>query len=286
VYQLVRIKILAIILLLLSPSLVCSEEYKARLEIAIAPFLPVKTLVQNYAPMRDYLQSKLNEPVTIISAPDYKTYYKRIKNREYPIIITVASSAYLAWAESSYIPLLRPLVYTRPVLVIAKDQPNLQPADLRGKTIAMSDTLAIVSMQGLQMLRDAGLKPGIDVTIKNLPNHGAAVNHVISGDVSAAIVSDRALMQMPISIQNKIIVAYTWDKGAAPGIVYLGSPNLPREKLEQIKKAIHEFAQQSPEGIKLMNAMGYGGLASIGPEDLRSLEPYGALLKKAIARDP
>jgi len=282
----INIYILAITLLVLPPSSSWAEEKSAGFEIAIAPFLPVKTLVQNYAPLRDYLQNRLHQPVTIISATDYKTYYKHIEKREYAIIITTASSAYLAWTESGYIPLLRPVINTSPVLVIRKDHPDLQLNDLRGKALAMSDATAIVSMQGEQILREAGLKPGHDVTIKNMQNHAVAVNHVIAGEVAAAIVSDRAIQQMPASIRDKIKIIYTWDKIAAPGIVYLGSPNLPREKLEQIKIAILEFAQQSTEGIKLMNNMGYGGLVPVGGDELRLLQPYGVLLKKAIASEP
>jgi phosphonate transport system substrate-binding protein len=278
------IRILAAWLILFT-SIALAEQQKGGLEIAIAPFLPVQTLVKNYSPLTEYLQSKLNEPVTIISAPDYKTYYRHIEKRDYAIIITTASSAWLAWTESGYIPLLRPVIYTSPVLVIRKDQPDMSLTDLRGKIVTMSDATAIVSMQGLQILSEAGLQPGQDITINNMKNHTVAVNHVISGDVAAAIVSDRAIQQMPDSIREKIKIAQTWNKVAAPGIVYLGNPNLPRDKLKQIKMAIHEFAQHSAEGIKLMNKMGYGGLTPVGKDELQSLQLYGVLLKKSIASD-
>lgn len=261
-------------------------EQKGGIEIAIAPFLPVKTLVQNYAPLRDFLQAKLKHPVDIISAPDYKTYYKRIEMREYPVIVTPANSAYLAWTDTGYVPLLRPLAYTRPVLVTDKYQGIRDLSDLRGKTVAMPDALAIVSMQGMQMLREAGLKPGHDVSVRNLQNHAAAVNHVIAGEVAAAVVSDRAILQMPAQVRDKIKIVRTWDKGAAPGIVYMGSPNLPPKKLEQIKQAILEFAQHTPEGRRLMTDMGYDGLAPVAAEELRALEPYGILLKQALAGNP
>ncbi|HEX5338331.1 MAG TPA: PhnD/SsuA/transferrin family substrate-binding protein, partial [Gallionella sp.] len=124
--------------MMLSVSSVQAAEQNIGFEIGIAPFLPVKTLVQNYAPMRNYLQSHLHQPVIIVSAPDYRTYYQRIHKREYPIIIAAANSAYLAWAESSYIPLLQPLIHTRPVVVISKDKKLSKLSELRGKTVAMS----------------------------------------------------------------------------------------------------------------------------------------------------
>lgn len=264
----------------------CAAERKDGIEIGIAPFLPVKTLVQNYAPLRDYLQNRLHLPVTTVSAPDYKTYSKCIQKHEYPIIIAAANSAYLAWAESAYVPLLRPLIYTRPVLVIAKDHTFKQVSELRGKTVAMPDALSVVGMQGLQMMREAGLEPEHDVSVKNMQNHSMAVNHVIAGEVAAAIVSDRAIMQMQPSIRAKIKIAHMWEKGAVPGIVYLASPDIPHDKLEQISKTIYEFAQNTPEGIKMMREMGYEGLTPVRPEELQALAPYGALLKKAIFNNP
>ena len=55
---------------------------------------------------------------------------------------------------------------------------------------------------------------------------------------------------------------------------------------EQINKAIIEFARDTPEGIKLLNDMGYGGLKPIVAEELRLLEPYAAMLKKALTKAP
>lgn len=279
----IRLKVLAAALLTMFVCGVCASERNPGIEIGIAPFLPVKTLVQNYAPLREYLQNHLHEPVTIVSAPDYQTYSKCIQNRDYTIIIATANSAYLAWSDSHYIPLLQPLNYTRPVVVIAKDQELKQLSELLGKTISMPDILAVVSMQGLQMLSEAGLVPERNVFIKNMQNHSAAVNLVIAGEANAAIVSDRALLQMPASTREKIKIVHTWEKGAVPGIVYLGSPDLSHDKLELIRKAIYEFSQNTPQGQKLMKEIGYDGLTTIQPEELRPFAPYGALLKKAIS---
>lgn len=269
--------------LLLNVMSVFAAEQTGGLVIGIAPFLPVKTLVQNYAPLRDYLEIKLNEPVSIVSAPDYKTYYKSIQKHDYEIVITNASSAYVAYTDYAYTPLLQPLNFTHPVVVIGKDQKLTDLTELRDKTIAMSDATAVVSMQGLQMLREFGLQPGRDVSIKNMQNHSAAVNYVITGEVDAAIVSDRALMQMPATIKDKVKIVYTWEQGAAPGIVYMGSPKLSGDSLKLISKSILEFVRDTPAGKKMMLDTGYGGLISVKPEDLQALAPYGILLKESLS---
>jgi phosphonate transport system substrate-binding protein len=278
-------RILSTVLLSLHVLATHAAEQKVGLEIGIAPFLPVKTLVQNYAPLRDYLQTQLKEPVFIVSAPDYKTYYQAVQKHEYPIIITAANTAYLAWADDKYIPLLQPINFTQPVVVITNSQTFKQLSDLRDKTISMTDATAIISMQGLQMLREAGLEAERDITIKHMQNHSAAVNLVIAGEATAAIVSNRALMQMAPAIREQVKIVFTWEKGSAPGVVYMASPDMPRDRREKIKKAILEFAQNTPEGKKLVTDFGYGGLQNIDPADLQALAPYGALLKSILANE-
>jgi len=276
-------RILAAVLLSMHILATHAAEQKVGLEIGIAPFLPVKTLVQNYAPLRDYLQTQFKEHVVIVSAPDYKSYYKAVQKHEFPLIITAANTAYLAWADDKYIPLLQPQNFTQPVVVITNSQSFKQLSDLRGKTISTPDATAIISMQGLQMLREAGLEAERDFTIKHMQNHSAAVNLVIAGEAAAAIISNRALMQMPPSIKEQVKIVHTWEKGSAPGVVFMGSPDMPLKRLEKIRKAILEFSQNTPEGKKLMADFGYGGLQNIEPAELQALALYGALLKSILS---
>lgn len=256
-------------------------EAKPPIEIAITPFLPVRTTVQNYEPMRVYLEKRLQRKVLFISAPDYKTFARRTQHLDYAYVITVAHAAYLAQTETGYVPLLRPMNQTEPTLVVAKTDPLERLADLRGKTIALSDPLALVSMQAQSMLREANLDPERDVALKYLPNHGAAVNYVLSGEAAAAIISNRALEQMPAGTRDAVRVVQAWHKGAAPGIVYLASPKVPRAEAEHFSKAVLEFAN-SAEGRVLMQRMGYRTLLPMGPDDLNFVAPYGAALKAAL----
>lgn len=257
-------------------------EAASGIEIAVTPFLPVRTLVQNYEPMRLYLEKRLQRPVIFITAPDYKTFHERTQKQEYNYLITVANAAYLAHTEAGYTPLLRPAIYTRPTLVVAKAAPLEHIADLRGKTIALSDPLAIVSMQALSMLREAGLDPEHDVVLLYRRNHAAAVNYVLSGEVAAAIVSDRALAQMAPAVKEGVRIVQSYDKGAVPGIVYLASPRLSPEQRDRFTRAMLDFVHTS-EGRTLMEQLGYGTLLPAKAEDLKFLAPYGAALKQGLA---
>jgi phosphonate transport system substrate-binding protein len=277
--------LLAVLLSLLAPCAFAKTQ-PGDFELAFTPFLPAHTMIQNYQPMRAYLEMRLQEPVTLVTAPSYKIFNDRLRQHAYPFVITTANSAYLACADSGYIPLLRPAINTRPVLIVAKQSTVATMRALRGAILTLPDPLAIVSMQALSMLREAGLDPRRDVTIKYLPNHGAAVNYVISGEAAAAVVSDRALMQMPDASRNAVRVVQTWGPGAAPGVVYLASPQVPRARAERLSQAIVEFVRNTAEGREMIRKLGYGDLVPAKAEDLKPLAAYGAQLKAALGAVP
>jgi phosphonate transport system substrate-binding protein len=253
------------------------------IEFGVTPFLPARMLVQNYQPMRHYLEEHLHEPVVFVTAPDFKSYFERVARHEYPFIMTVAHSAYLAHVESGYVPMLRPRVPTRPALVVVKDNGLVRLAELRGKTIALPDALGVIAMQARQMLREAGLDPARDVSLRYLPTHSAAVNYVSSGEVAAAIVSDRALQQMPAATRNAVRVVETWEPGALPGVVYLASPRLAPERVAQVREAILAFAHDTGDGRDLMTRLGYGDLVPATADDLKPIAPYAAMLNEALS---
>lgn len=252
------------------------------LELGVAPVLPARTIVQNYQPMRVYLEQTLKRPVLFVTASSYKNFHERTQRHEYPVIITIASAAYLAATESGYVPMLRPAINTRPVLVVTKDSPMARVQDLRGKTIALPDPLAVISMQAVQILREAEVDPDKDIGLQHLPNHSAAVNHVLTGEVAAAIVSDRTLQQMPPATQQGVRVIKRWEKAAAPGVVYLASPALPHQQVEQMTRTILTFVQETPEGRALMKNWGYGGLVPATMQDLLPLAPYGERFRQVL----
>lgn len=142
-------------MLLAAPSVV-AQEVQQRYELAFTPFLPVRTLMLKYEPMRVYLEERLREPVALVTAPDYKIFNQRMRNHDYAFVVAVANTAYLAHAEYGYTPMLRPAILTRPVLVTGKKSRIKNLKDLRGAIIALPDRLAVVSVQGLQMLRRPG----------------------------------------------------------------------------------------------------------------------------------
>lgn len=78
------------------------------LEFGIIPYLPTPTILERYKPLRNFLEQRLHEPVSIVTAPDYPNFIERTQRREYPFVITASHAARLAELEAGYQPMLRP----------------------------------------------------------------------------------------------------------------------------------------------------------------------------------
>jgi phosphonate transport system substrate-binding protein len=256
------------------------------LEIGVAPYLPTPQLVSNFQPLRHYLEDQLRRPVTIVTAPDYRYFNERLRRHDYPLIIAVANSAYLAFKESGYVPMLRPRHNTRPVLVVIGGGKWAGLEQLRNQTVAVPDPLAVISMQADQVLRAAGLEPGHNITVRHVANHATAIRLVATGEVAAAFVSDRAILQMSVETHRQVRVVRTWDEYAVPGVIYLASPNLPPEQVSRLRQAIAAFANSDPIGRQLMKEWGYRGLVAVRVEDMEQLAPYGRRLKAMLEERP
>ncbi len=128
----------------------------------------------------------------------------------------------------------------------------------------MTDSTSITSQYAIQLLKAEGLHADKACKLYNMGDHKSAVNMLITGDVDAAIVSDHAIRQIPASMQEQIVVAYTCDQ-PLPGSVFMGNPQMDRTHLKQISKAILDFTNHTPDGIRLMRRIGDHGLSLVSP---------------------
>lgn len=263
-----------------------ASDTPAPIEIALEPFLPTALLLQNYQPMTSYLEQRLQRRVILITAPDYRTYNERMLRREYTFMIAVANTAYLAVSDAGYTPLLKPAVYTRPALIVLRNSTVQRLQELKNLKIATTDAMGVIAMQGIAMLQEAGLDPAHDVSLQHFANHGVAVNFVSTGEMDAAIVSDRALKQMPDNKRDALRIVEVWEQGAVPGIIYLASKSVAPEIVAQVRDAILEYTHDTEAGRKLMTEFGYGSLLPVQADELQFLAPYGVQLKALLGRLP
>ena len=272
---------LVLLLAMLFPGHPAWSAEPGTLEIGIIPTLSTRTILATYQPLRGYLEEQLQQPVSLITAPDYRTFVERTQRGEYRFVITAPHFARFAQVEAGYRPLVRVKRELRALLVTRTDNGIARVADLRGKSVSTPEGLAVVTMLGEQLLRDQGLTPGRDVEVKHLASFNSAVLAVHNGETAAAFTAATALKQMPPDVRNSLReIAAT---GSVPHVIFLAHPKVPAADEKRMTELLLAFETRSPAGIKFFEKTGFAGYVRPTAAELRRLDPYVAEVKKQLA---
>lgn len=273
----------AVLLLWLPIASVAEQATHNPLVIGVFPYLSANAVIKKFLPLRDYLEKQLGRPVQLYTAPNFETFTQRMLNNEYDIAIAAPHLARLAQTRAGYHPLLRHQQNWRSIIVVGADSTISSPAGLRGKTLATPDSLALVTMEGKQWLRQHGLQPGTDVALHQATSHNNAVYLVRNGGAAAAITEENILQQMPDALKNSVRVFARLEP--MTNIIYLATPRLDKATVKRIENLLARFGEISAGGKQFYKPTGFEGLTPITEAEMKSMDPYaheaGQLLRLA-----
>lgn len=265
--------------MLISAAVFCRGTADAStLEIGIWPYMSTQALLTLYHPMQRYLQEKLQRPVLFVTAPDQRIFVARTQAGQYRFLITAPHFARLAQKEAGYVPLLRAARDSVTVFIVRKGGNFSSLSDLRGKTITMPSKLTMISILGLWKLKESGLVPGRDVSIRYAVSHNSAALDVLRGNSAAAVVGATILDQMPDRAKFRVLV----EAGTTPPLIVLANRNVPEEEADKMKRLILDFSENTPEGRQFIEKGGYKGFKEPSKGDMKRLDPVVAELEKLL----
>ena len=276
-----RFNLLAL-LMVFAASAIAQQKHQPPLEIGIFPYLSTRALLSTYQPLQRYLEQTLQRPVHLVTAPDMRTFVGRTLEGAYTYVVTAPHFARLAQTEAAYRPLLRANRNLAGVLLVRKDSAIHNIDQLRGKTVVTPDSIAIVSLLGVELLKRNGLIAGKDVIIQNLPSHNAAVVTLQNGAVDAAVVSQTAFLQMtPEQRAGLTVIAQTAE---VPHVMYLANAKVSTVDALAFVNLLQQFVEHTVEGRQFIENLGYQGLRAPTEQELRSLDSFLDVLKADQAK--
>lgn len=259
--------------LLLSASLApahAAHDQEEALALGVFPNLSARAIVTLYQPLQAHLEKNLHLHVQTYSAPDFKSFVERTFRREYDVIVIAPHLARLAQTEAGFVPLFRYSQELHAMVVAAKSSDIRTVDDLRGKTIALPDRLAVMPVLGLRLLRNRGLTDS-DFRIYPAASHSNAVLSMQRGEAQAAIIGSAPFAQLPEDLRNGLRIVAASE--SIPNQFILANPNLPPARIEAIRKALLDFAATA-EGRQFFENNGFGGLKPASESDLKKMESY------------
>jgi len=252
---------------------------EAELKFGIFPNLSARLLIETYQPVADALSSELKRPVTLHTAPDFKTFFERTQAGEYDLVLTAPHLAWLAHKEQGYRPLFVYQRNTEGILVVRADSRVQNPGDLRGKTIAMSDPLAVTVMRMESDLAKAGLQGGRHYSKLEVGPHNNAALHVYEGKSDAAIMGRLPFQRLPEVMRKNLRIIRT--TAGFPSQVYLVNSRLSNAQEWALRGALQDFMQSS-QGKAFLAGGGFEGLRKIGGWELRQFDADGLQVKQRL----
>lgn len=276
---------LALGLALPVPAAAAQKAAGTPLTVGLMPYLSTRTLLRTHEPLVHSLEQQLNRPVQLRTAPDYPTFFRRLRDGAYDIVISAPHYGWLAIKDYGYQPLLVHKEPIRGVLVTAAAQPLTRTDELRGGTIAVTDRSALMAILGALSLADEGLIEGRDYRFVSAVSHSSAIQNAVMGKTRAALVNSTGLLLSPSEIRDKAVI---WRELAVfPGQFYIAHPRMLQDELNAVRSALLGF-EQSAAGREFFTTTRQGGYRALSAEDRaqldRSLPETRRLLREALAQ--
>lgn len=250
------------------------------LVMGIFPYINSYAVVSQFVPVRDHLATQLGRPIQVFTASDFRSFFERTQKEEYDIVLTAPHFARLAITEANYVALATYKAELNSVIIVKRDSPIQQLSELRGKSIAVPDKLAIVTMLGTQLLREAGLQPDKDYQLVVTRSHSSAALSVQSSQHAAAIIGSTPFKQLPQEQQDGLRIIGT--SATLPTQYYLAHKRLGGRQIEQIRSALLQFAEKTPAGQKFIEDSHYGGIRASNGAELKKMDIFSLEVKRLL----
>ncbi len=245
----------------------------APLEMGLLPNVSARALLSQYQPMREYLTRVLQRTVHVSTASDWSVFHQRMASIEYDLVATAPHMARLAQLDHGWQPMVQMLPDVKCLLVFAAARPIESVAELRGKTLVLSNPQSLVAMHGMTWLASMGLRSGQEFGLVRTPADDSAGNVLARGVATAALISAGELNSMPEVVREQLRVLTAFAE--VPGFMILASPRIDAAMRQHVKQHLLAFTDTgSSEAAAFMRATGCTGMREIAPAVLQSMDVY------------
>lgn len=264
-----RLMLLGGLGLLAAGAPLAQEKPAKALTLGLMPYLSTRTLLATYQPIANALERDLQQPVQVVTAPDFDTFVKRVFDGDYDVTVLAPHYARIAMKDYGYKTLLMHKSPIRSAIVTHRNNPLTSLKDLRNQSISIVERSALVVIGGAVALADEGLKEDIDYRFVETVTHSSALHSALSGKTRAAIISYATLMLASPELQQEAVVFRELAK--IPGLFYLAHNRLAETRQAAIKAALLNF-EPTAEGKIFFEKTSHGGFREPTREDYDALD--------------
>lgn len=219
-----------------------AEAVLADLTMGIFPRRAPAESMKAFTPLQEHLASVLGEKIELRVYKDFDVFEKALENKEIDIV-HLNQMHYIANKAFGYRVIARNIEDGSDMivagLVVRKDSPHKSIADLKGKKMLFGGNAKAMQsyIAPSYMLREAGMKEGVDYTFEFAKNPPSAILGVASGAADAAGGATVLLKSKEVTpVAGDLRVLVTSDP--LPQLSWAVGERVTPEKAAAIQKAM------------------------------------------------
>jgi len=238
------------------------------IKLGLLPIFSARTLIGHYQPVRSYLERELQRPVVLLTAADFRHFYRDLAAGEFDLAVSAPHMARLAQTEHGMLPLAIYRNTSRAVLIAAKARPVTDIQQLRGQRLATFDPMALNVRRALAWLAEQGLVAGRDFQVIVTRSHTSVAHAVSQGEALLGVTAPTGHRAWTPEMRQDLEIYRQLPP--VPSLVWLAHPRLAAHA-PRLRAALLRFPD-TPEGRLFFGITGYEGLREPRPGELEGLE--------------
>jgi len=253
-----------ITILLFQAGLLVSGQVSA-LTFGIFPQYQPIQLAELNAPLVNFLNKSLSEPVYFRTTTNFGSFNNRAKQQSYDILMIAPNLGYQLSVNKTYTPVLHVAYRPQAVFVVPKTSKITSILDLKNKTIAFPPDLAITTKVAYRKLADIGIQKN-QYQRDNRKSHLESFRVLQLKKADAAAFTLSVWQALPENDKSKFRVLGLSD--STPGIFLMVKD---KKWYEPVKKALLNF-EKTPQGQAYFKATKLIGYKPVTDKDLSEIK--------------
>jgi len=251
--------------------------------IGVLPNVSARVLFASYQPMREHFERELGQKVEIATAPDFRSFSERTLKGEYQMVVIAPNLGRVAQLDAGW-DLLAVYEPRIPALaVVAAENTDPSPAQVRGKALAMANPQSLVALVALDWLRTQGLQVGTDFRTLVTANDDSLGAVLRSGEAPIAIMSRGEFRAKPPELQARLKVLH--EIAQVPGFFVMANPRLEPAQRRRLRSLVLGFPG-TEDGKRFFGLSGFTNIRESNDADLRFLDPYNDITRRGLGLKP
>jgi len=244
-------------------------------KVGVAPHTSARFILEQYQPLRTYLEKALGAEVEIVTAPDFSEFARQALSQKYDIAITTGHQARLLQLDAGYAPLLTYKADFKSLVVVTAKGGIREAADLKNKTVIGLSPSSLVTLWGESWLRRMGRT---DVTLRYVSAADSVGQLLLVGEGSAGLMSLPNFQNLAPEVKAGLRVLA--ESPALAGRVYMLNKR-QQSRQAAIDAALWAFSK-TPEGRQYLEKNNLGGYRKLRKGELEAMSPYAAEVRRIL----